>query len=78
MNVVMKTEAEIEREREYAEFTKRTLEAARKIEAMSDRSSIRVIELEYREWVIIRNAFPSMVGTDRGKSFCGVPVVVGE
>jgi hypothetical protein len=45
---------------------------------MSDRSSIRVIELEYREWVIIRNAFPSMVGTDRGKSFCGVPVVVGD
>lgn len=78
MNVVIKTAAEIEREREHAEFTERTLEAARKIVAMSDRSSIKFIGLEYREWVIIRNAFPSVVGTDRGKSFCGVPVVVGD
>ena len=78
MKVVMKTVAEIEREREYAEFTERTLEAARKIVAMPDRSSIKLIELEYREWAIIRNAFTSVVITDRGKSFCGVPVVVGE
>ena len=78
MKVVMKTAAEIEREREHAEFTERTLEAARKIVAMPDRSSIKLIELEYREWAIIRNAFASVVITDRGKSFCGVPVVVGE